>query len=336
MPLRPPLTGRGRTLSAMGRNGFTVRLDPWAAGYESASSSSNRTKRRRARSTRRSRQGLAAIRPGAGRAPASMAFVDGVRRIEHRLLLESRPADRVRPARLLRGGRHAHGRTGARGTRTGGARGLRRRGSGLQPAGSAGAGGKMTSCSPPDDPENTPVAPVQCLQNSMRGRRPSWGGAGGRRGGLVFLDGPLTFLAESPAGGGLREAAAEAVPATAGSGVLRRLGTGERTPVFLISSRAPRYSWYLRLARGGPIDSSLAGMVRLETSGAAGSGGRAGAGRHQRARAAALRLQPRARPAGTPEPLPIGGLESGSSHLLGDHLVVRRAIESRLHQAAWS
>jgi hypothetical protein len=74
--------------------------------------------------------------------------------------------------------------------------------------------------------------------------------------------------------------------------------------------------------------------VRLETSAAAGlEAARA------RADASACLLpscasDPAHDPRAPQNLLPIGGLESRLRHLLGDPLIVRRAIESRLHAEA--
>jgi hypothetical protein len=109
---------------------------------------------------------------------------------------------------------------------------------------------------------------------------------------------------------------------------------GERTPLFLIQDRVPRYSWYLRLARGRVIESALAGVVRLETSATLDL-------REVQALAdASCRLLPRLASDAAHDPrapanlYPIGGLESRLRRLLGDPLLVRRAIEVRLHQEA--
>lgn len=48
------------------------------------------------------------------------------------------------------------------------------------------------------------------------------------------------------------------------AGVIERLGTGERTPVFLIAGPWSRYSWYLRLP--GATGHAWAGVVRCETT----------------------------------------------------------------------
>ncbi len=44
----------------------------------------------------------------------------------------------------------------------------------------------------------------------------------------------------------------------------RRLGAGERSPVFLVGESAPRWSWYVRLP--GTVSHPLAGVIRCELS----------------------------------------------------------------------
>jgi hypothetical protein len=155
-------------------------------------------------------------------------------------------------------------------------------------------------------------------------------------GGLVFLDGPLTF-----AGGGrsaivgfVKRLLRAYLPPDAAA-LLPRLALGERTPLFLIEDAVhPRYSWYARIAHGRPIEDALTGVVRLETSAAAGL-----AAARERADVAtdllpAFASDPAHDPRAPQNLLPIGGLESRLRHLMGDPLIVRRAIEARLHEEA--
>jgi hypothetical protein len=100
--------------------------------------------------------------------------------------------------------------------------------------------------------------------------------------------------------------------------------------------RLERFSWYLRLTGGRRIDGALAGIVRLETSAALGVGEArtlADASARELPRFAS---SPERDPRAPQNVYPIGGLETALRHLLGDHLVVRRAIESRLQREAWA
>jgi hypothetical protein len=183
--------------------------------------------------------------------------------------------------------------------------------------------------------DNTPLAPMQCLQNTMR-RREAALAETLAEGCVVFLDGPLTFGAGSarPVVGFVKRLLRPYLP-PAEAAVLRQLAPGERTPLFLIEAQTPRYSWYLRLGTGRAIDSALAGIVRLETSGTL------GLARARELADTSARELPRFASSAERDPrapqnlYPVGGLEAALRHRLGDHLVVRRAIEARLHDAPW-
>ncbi len=194
-------------------------------------------------------------------------------------------------------------------------------------------GGRLLRFAPETVPENTPVAPLQGLQAAMRRSEAGLAERLAPERDVVFLDGPLSYVtqAHGPLVGFVKRLLQnylEPEPAL----LLRRLEVGERTPVFLIEgARTPRYSWYLRLGAGRPVDTALAGVVRLETSGAL-----------DLARVSALadlsaRYLPRfasdpARDPRAPQNLyPIGGLEARLRHLLGDPLLLRRAIEEQVH-----
>ena len=324
----------------MGPNGFTVRLDPWAAGYESALQLLETDEEPTGAVDTTVESGeWRPIRPAPAAPPVSMAFVDGVRRVEHRLLLES---DQRTAFGLL--GSFAVGATRVDGrARVVHARAQRVAcvggGVALQRLEAPVPGGKMSiAFEPHTTADNSPVAPMQCLQNTMRREEAALAEAlSAEDGGLVFLDGPLTFVAASarPVVGFVKRLLKQYLPPPHAA-LLRRLATGERTPVFLIEAQAPRYSWYLRLAGGRAIDSALAGVVRLETSGAVGLAAARALADASARELPRLASSPARDPRAPQNLYPIGGLESALQHLLGDHLVVRRAIEARLHQAAWS
>jgi hypothetical protein len=319
--------------------GYSVRLDPWAADYDGAlqlleledDAPAKVDLTVEARDWR-------PLRPTAAPPPPSIAFVDGVRRIEHRLLLES---DDGTAFGLL--GSFAVGATRVDGR----ARVVEEQvervactsgGVMLSPLQAPVAGSvQVIAFAPQTTGENTPLAPMQCLQNSMRRRETALAEQMAAEGSLVFLDGPLTFGTGSvrPVIGFVKRLLKPYLPPPE-SAVLRQLAPGERTPLFLIEAQTARYSWYVRLGGGRAIDSALAGIARLETSAALGlQGARALADTSARELprfASSAERDPRA-----PQNLyPIGGLEAALRHRLGDHLVVRRAIEARLQAAPWS
>ena len=148
---------------------------------------------------------------------------------------------------------------------------------------------------------------------------------------LVVADGPLTF--EHPVRGGavgyIKRLFKLYVPERY-LGLLASLEPGTRTPIFALRStkRFARYAWFLRLVRPGAADSELSGIVRLEVSEAVGL-----ETARRRADQTAL-LLPRFVPSRMRDPrapqnlLPIGALESQLRRSLGDARLVRRRIES--------
>ena len=114
--------------------------------------------------------------------------------------------------------------------------------------------------------------------------------------------------------------------------ILSQLETGTRTPLFRIPRDQPMYSWYVRLNQRRSFDHSWAGLARLETL--EGIGLEAAmrladltAG-HLPAFASTAAWEPRA-----PQNLyPLSALEDDLHHRLGDHTWIRRSIETHLHQ----
>jgi hypothetical protein len=186
---------------------------------------------------------------------------------------------------------------------------------------------------PRSEADNTPVAPVDGLQKAMRETEAGLAERLSAEADVVVLDGPLSFLTAAARGRvvGFVKRLLRNYLDPAAHALLPRLGVGERTPVFLIEGREPRYSWYVRIARGRPIESALTGVARLEAP--------ASRGLEEARHLADLsaREMPRFASDPTRDPrapqnlFPIGGLEARLKHLLGDAGFVRRAIEAQLH-----
>jgi hypothetical protein len=318
-------------------SGFRVTLDPWSAEYDASVLLAEAEEPEARVDLRVECAEWRAVRPaGAPRLPAP-CFVDGVRRVDHRLRV-----------------------TGDGGTRFGllGTFAVGACASDVQPAivheivsrvACVGGGLVLPSFEVPRErgrmallfqghtvAENTPLAPVQGLQNAMRRAEAVLAAEIAERGGLVFLDGPLTFAggARGAIVGFVKRLLRAYLPAEAAA-LLPGLAVGERTPLFLVAHDAhPRYSWYARIAHGRVVEDPLTGVVRLET--AADDGLDAA---RARADASACLLpafasDPAHDPRAPQNLLPIGGLESRLRHLMGDPLMVRRAIESHLHARA--
>lgn len=312
---------------------YTLRLDPWSAEYEASIRVAEETEGPPV-DLHVEQEAWRAVRPAAGACPPRLAFVDGVRRVEHRLL-------------VTRGGRTVHGilgsyAVGAVGVEAGAARvtdplvaraAVVGGGEAIGPlAASVGRGRPPILFEPHSVAEADPVAPVAGLQALMRRREAELAERLSAAVDVVFQDGPLSFLT-APLGSvvGFVKTQHRAYVDAAAQALLPGLAVGERTPIFLIAGREPRYAWYQRIAVGRPIESALAGVVRLESL--------AGRGLEEARRLAdvAAREIPRfasdrAHDPRAPQNLhPIGGLEARLKHLLGDPLIVRRAVEAQLH-----
>lgn len=183
-------------------------------------------------------------------------------------------------------------------------------------------------------PGSAPVDPLRGLQNAMRDNEAELARevlAAGRAD-LVVADGPLGYAHEGPLMGMVKRQSRTYLDGERAQ-VLSRLGPGERTPIFKLGEqRLERYSWYLRLAAGRPIDGVMAGLVRLEVSVASGLG----AAQALAALAAGVLPLFASQPghdARAPQNLyPVGALEAHLRHRLGDATLIRRAIEARLHE----
>jgi hypothetical protein len=316
---------------------WSLRLDPWGAEYEGSIQLSDEEETVPV-DIRVESAAWAAVRPGPAPRPERIAFVDGVRRVEHRLLigngertvfglLGSFGVGAVLVDGVARVGHETIGRVAVAGG------GLK-----LEPFVAPVDGRGALLFEPRSEPETTPVAPVEGLQKAMRHTEAGLAERLSAEVDVVFLDGPLTFLTAAAGGsvvGFVKRLLRNYLDPSAHA-LLPRLEVGERTPLFLIPGREPRYSWYVRIARGRAIESALTGVVRLEARAARGlDEAKAVAdlsAREMRRFASDATRDPRA-----PQNLyPIGGLEARLKHLLGDAAVVRRAVEAQLHSEVTS
>lgn len=140
---------------------------------------------------------------------------------------------------------------------------------------------------------------------------------------LVVFDGPLRQRTDPRAVGYVKTQHVQYLPDEL-QVVVGRLGVGERTPVFLIQGVGCRFSWYLRLP--GPLAHSLSGVVRIELP--ATEGVRAAAARADAVSRVLPRLasEPHKDPRAPQNLYPIAGLEQRLRHLLGDQLLIERAL----------
>jgi hypothetical protein len=176
------------------------------------------------------------------------------------------------------------------------------------------------------------MAPLQGLQSAMRAAEADLAAAlpAGTAADLVVLDGPLTHAdrVHGPVVGFVKRLLQQYLPPER-EALLAALPTGGRTPLFSILDR-PRYSCYLRLGHGRSIESPLAGLARLELPGTLGIGEARRVADLAAAGLPRFASDPVRDPRAPQNLFPVGGLEDELRHLLGDPLVLRRAIESEL------
>ena len=177
---------------------------------------------------------------------------------------------------------------------------------------------------------NDPMAPPLRLHRQMRVAEEVLGrelAAVEHR--LVIVDGPLSFEDKQKglALGAIKRLHQLYLPRELWP-VLMALGAGQRTPVFHIGGRYPRYSWFVRLGATGPSDPPWSGLMRMELH------EHVGAERATVLADLSAHALPTFSPARGHDPrapqnlLPIGALEHHLRHALGDQTLIRRHLET--------
>lgn len=313
---------------------FQVRVDPWQVEYGSETPLEpldDRPDEDVALDIEVPEAGWAPLTPGPARSPERMYFIDGVRRLETRLVVR-------RSGQLLHGGfgSFAVGCVEVRPGRAAfGAMDLGRQvvlGSGQRLPSDVPVRQQLvyeagsTQASEPDAPLRTIQANMRRAEGQLARHLADLADT------LVIVDGPLSFEAQGrgTALGFIKRIIEPYVPGRLIS-VLAALPAGARTPLFAIRGRKggfARLAWFVRLAAVRLGQSELHGLARLEVRETVG----VEAGRFLADLAAAL--LPRFAPAPGRDPrspqnlLPIGALETQLRHALGDPRLVRRWIET--------
>jgi hypothetical protein len=321
---------------------FSIRLDPWQAEYGSEVAALEATAEVADLDLAVEQTGAwSAIEPPAGAesaVPSSIYFVDGVRRVEARIV-GRRDGDRLFhgafgayavgaveawPQRLAsRFAEMVVGRVVATG------------------AGEILPGmvhvNPALAYRPISTAKTEPVAPERAIHDEMRWVEERLARELAERDALVVTDGPLTFqdATRGLAVGWIKRIQELYLPGPQRL-VLLALPAGARTPLFALrgSQRFARYSWFLRLAAPRLGDSELSGLVRCEVAAHVGA-----------VRAAALanataRLLPRfagirGLHARAPQNLlPIAALETRLRRELGDARLLNRTLQARIAEAA--
>jgi hypothetical protein len=317
---------------------FQVRVDPWEVDYGSETPLSpldDEPDEAVTLDVELPADRWIPLEPGPVCAPECLCFIDGVRRLETRLLVGH-------------GGRLLHGGFGSFAVGCVEARPGRAR------FGEYELGREVVLGSNERLPQDVavradlvykaksakevePDAPLRTIQADMRraelrlARR-----LAGAADTLVVTDGPLGAEGKGQAVGLIKRISELYLPDCLVP-VLMRLPAGTRTPLFGIQGtnrRFARIAWFLRLASVLPGESELHGLVRLEVAAVAGPDGA-----RLLADLTAVLLPrfapPRARDPRSPQYLlPIGALEQHLRHALGDQSLVRRWIETLVAREA--
>jgi hypothetical protein len=109
--------------------------------------------------------------------------------------------------------------------------------------------------------------------------------------------------------------------------VLSKLAPRTRTPIFRIGGKHAVYSWYLRLTKARPMDHPWSGLVRLETLDSIPIEAAKRLADLTACHLPGFASSPAHDPRAPQNLYPIGGLEDRLRHSLGDHEWIRRHIE---------
>lgn len=143
---------------------------------------------------------------------------------------------------------------------------------------------------------------------------------------FVVADGPLNEFAPQPAVGYVKSHRVLYLNPERNRTVAA-LRAGQRTPMFLISSQTAftRYSWYVRLS-DLPGGHSWSGITRCETSARQASGEAARLADRTAALLPALASEPHRDPRAPQNLVPVAALERTLRHRMGDPRMVERAL----------
>jgi hypothetical protein len=179
---------------------------------------------------------------------------------------------------------------------------------------------------------NTPLEALAALQNLMRTAEAELGQSLLADDSCVFVDGPLTYysMAKQALVGIVKRIHLLYVPRDC-MPLLGELNPGERTPLFLIrDNKLNRYSCFLRLAQPRKTEHPLAGIVRLEVRAAVDFAKIISLINYAGYELPRFASSPIRDPRAPQNLVPIGALEDELKRRLGDPILIRRAIEERI------
>jgi hypothetical protein len=308
-----------------------LRLDPWPADYEApiAFEEAEAPAHARIDTTIETAtwKAVAATAPP----PAECCFVDGVRRVEARVIADV-------DGRLIHGlfGSSAAGFVRSIASAEFGEIRVERSlilGRGVQRGMRLRIGANHLVFDGIAAEQNTPNDVLGHLQNRMRAAEARLAEDLAGKGAFVFVDG-LSYRATGRQEViGVVKRIMEPYLAQQEFALLETLEPGERSPLFaIVDGNYDRYSCFLRLTKGRAVDHPLTGLVRLEVGAAVGRD--KGVALMSAAAAVLPRFasNPIRDPRAPQNLLPVGALEQEMKRRLGDPLMIRRAIEKELHE----
>lgn len=180
-------------------------------------------------------------------------------------------------------------------------------------------------------PRTDPDGPLDGLQNEMRLAESRVAQSFVREGTLVVADGPLAHKDLGPGVVGYVKRIFDPYLPKDRASFLSSLPALHRTPVFAIhDSSHSRYAWFLRLAKPQRGHAALAGLVRLEVDGSIGIEHAVSLANLTTGMLPTLASKRVHDPRAPQNLVPVGALERHLRHILGDATLIRRAIETRL------
>ena len=183
-------------------------------------------------------------------------------------------------------------------------------------------------------PGDTPDDLMNCLQNLMRTREAALAESLLAPGTCVFADGPLNYFSSATDAlvGVIKRIYLPYLDALHFA-LAGRLRSGERTPLFSIrDGKYDRYSWFQRLAPRRATEHNLAGIVRLEVRAALGVEQAAALADFAAAGLPGFASKAVRDPRAPQNLVPVGALEEMLRHRLGDVITIRRAIERKIYE----
>jgi hypothetical protein len=152
--------------------------------------------------------------------------------------------------------------------------------------------------------------------------------------GIVFLDGPLAYVTE-PRGPivGVVKTIHRLYLDGDHMALVFRLAKGQRTPIFSIREGGKdRYSWYIRIGEARPIHHALSGIVRIEARAAAGLDSAVVLANISAGYLPRFASTPARDPRAPQNLTPVGALEEHLRNQMGDATLIQRAIERRISE----